>query len=488
MLRPAAPYALGLAVAWICCELCFVGSSLALAVDAPQPDEFQITTLVDEKDFVIRAAHLPKVHFGRLDWLRFELENKTGEPLHIESMRTRIRAECYRLDDGTPYPNAKYDTPIHGPTAFTLIRGRDYVANEPHRVFLPPHEKRSDSACFPAQIIASYLPDPPPCGLRVEGAWWLDIQFVGGRTVELKEGVHTIKFDWRAPNAKELVAINSETRRLLNLEQPRQYERALCAKFLLSPATSATVTLADVASALRTARAQKTGAGHICRFAGERYRGKPEVVEEVRELIRAKDMWIADQLKTDDNLWHPSYVRDLVLSCIPYDPGQRSALQLLGRRSSQWRDQWQLSAMLSVEVKRYWREPFTKPLSELPEHLTWQWVQAVADLSHTNDLDNIELIAVGLDDKRRIPLDPNTNQHTLAKRIPPLRNCDAALDSILRLLDGPIEPVYQALGLHNPSGADVDFATLQKRFDEARDKMIAALKTRLAERAQAGRR
>jgi hypothetical protein len=105
-----------------------------------------------------------------------------------------------------------------------------------------------------------------------------------------------------------------------------------------------------------------------------------------------------------------------------------------------------------------------------------RWAMAVEHLSMTGDPSAIALLRPFLDDKRAFR---TTKLLSLAfgYRVPPLRVCDVSLDAILALLDGSPDAAYRKAG-PLPIGRD----NLDASYGDLRDRMIADLKERLAER------
>ena len=321
----------------------------------------------------------------------------------------------------------------------------------------------------------------------MEGHWVIEADLEGGRRVRIARPDRPIHFQWGPVSPEEIAALAEECRRLVLAKEMSQWERQWRRTLLGDDRTNAKITADDTATALRNGLTSSVGTFELGYFAEAKFIGAPAIVEAYRELIRAGNIDGLDQLRNHPSLWHSSYVNDLVALCAGYDRKYFPALLLLDDHRVDWGNRWQTSILLSTGVRRAYRKVLAKPPKELQQNEIDEWAEAADALSRTNDLAMIAVLRPGLDDVRRLRLSVNENSASLVKYLRPLRVCDAALDGILRLLEETIEPIYASLGLYSPVGAKGDFKKMQQKFDEARDRMIAALRERLDKRDRQAR-
>ncbi len=316
-------------------------------------------------------------------------------------------------------------------------------------------------------------------GVGQKGGWLVRARFHvtvdlkgGGQLKTADQGV-PFDFDWVYPDEAGFAAMRDRLRKLLRDPEKKMAGAYLIGALLDVPEAAKAVSCADLLAAVAKREGGAEGRVAIARHLGKHHKGDPAVVAFYKDRLAAGDQ---HAVLDASSVWDTAYVEPMVR--LYEDQGERhpAVLEILHHHRADWPADAKVASRLSAAFRK--RHPIVdKKPGELTDKQLLTWATDLHYLAMTGDQTLVAALRPALDDRRAFRKGSDVLSAT-PMRPPTLRVCDCALDAILTLLDGGTDEAYRKAGVTFAFRRDKDE---DAKAAAARDKMIDALKRRLAD-------
>lgn len=406
------------------------------------------------------------------DWLQFEFENRTKQPLQVATVSYHMNgAEAFDPATG----KLLQQQPLASGNAWDLFFGSATHAG----VLLAPGSTR---VCEPVSDYATALLRVPPAGgwrvkAHVSFVAWLKGEPPAGN---LGPGT-AFEFRWMPPDAAGVSQLRRTVAELLQAPRLPIGSSYLLSMVLALPAIGGSLDLPALL-AVRDRCDDEAGPWSPWQHAvlshlDRAFASDAPFVAWVKDRLASQDRRIIADLQRMPHVWDPSFLPDLLRR---YEAGERSVLWLLEQRGAPHRTDAEatrrLSAPLVVGFRTALPAELDKQQAMVRSTECHRQAEMIRALGWTRDIALVPLLSPWLD-CRELLHDGHVSELGGAYRIPQ-RICDVALEAIQRLLDEDphrafVDAVGNPLGLGGPR---LDWPAVAA----VRDGMIARLKERLA--------
>jgi len=434
------------------CSIVSCTPPVASAADekAEKTSDWQSISILEDKECTVRLRMLRKASLADIDWMRFEVENKGKTPLAVDLLDYQIDCKTYHLK--TDMPHASQGLAQHQYSNFSILPLRTWTES---------------SDC---DYSATLLGLAPRDGWRVRAKFHFRMILKEGRVKETsREGV-PFTFDWLYPTESGFETMRSRLKKLLQNPKYEFNHAYILGAYFAVPEVARTASREDLLAALTPRQGSVDGREAILGNLLQRYLNDPVVKSYFHERFRAGDEHAVNDIEAE-GLWDKTFIKPM-LHCLESDYYKyRYALTVLHHRRADWEGDKALARQLSSAVRKAYPEVEGKDVD------LDRWVSGIEDLALTGDREMIRLLSPALDDKLELHT-PSDGLVGLQARKEPLRVCDAALDSILTILDGEPDDAYAKAGANEILAKRQNTAA---EWTALRDRMIADLKVRLKE-------
>jgi hypothetical protein len=474
---------------------CFAAILLTLDVPAgPHSAEAWTTVpLVTEGPLTVRLKVRPRASLADEQWLGFEFENSSDEPVAFEhcDIRYRIGSKRFNLHTGALISSDG----LGSGTCFDLFP-KAWESARVSPVTFPP----GITSVFedPSNSAAASLGMPGHDGLKVSSRVYFDLRV--SRDYD-KTGT-PFTFEWVFPDDQGILAIRSRLRQLVtNPPVPFHSSQYYITHALLRiPEVNTAVSLEELLGALDQEK-NRSSRNTMAKYIADRFPNHPDVIKYYRTRLKEKNDAATEDLGFDVAEWHDEYLPPLLR--ISEDENwrvARLALEAVSRHRDRWPDPESIASCLSAAVLAKCPLLSKHPADLSERELINEWPEHARALAMTGDSSVIPMLCPYLDVRAEL-IDirywaPIT---FFPSGVPALRVCDVALESILKLQgrapglaykeeaqERGMQPFHSssrpantpAPATSQASNYDRDdyYADLESSMNRLRDEMIAELK------------
>jgi hypothetical protein len=443
----------------------------ASAADTGAP--WQTTVLFTDELFEARLLVRTQASFADETWLALEFENKTDVPLELKHVSVSTHRRDFDLASGRPLSSS------------SLFSGQsDLFSEHPpmprgqiYRKLAPRQTLRCER--MPSDYSAALLGLPHPNGRRIEADILIRIEpfFKDNRRIPFS-------FEWLYPDEAGIERAEARLRSLLAERDPRTSANYLTNALLEVQRIRQEISVEELLRAveLRHHEPQAMNRTYVLKAIDRHYPKNPQVTEFYRRGLEAGQAAAVYDLEQMRSVWHGGYVESIVRMVEKETDRNRFMLRVLDRNPVDWATRPEVPARLFDALRKIYADVPDDPRKAVDNTLQ-RWTYMADELRQTRDARVIPLLALGLDDRRKLLKDEELARSSgFGQRSRPQRVCDVALDHLLTVLDGSAEDGYAQSAFGANRG--LPKAVTPAEAAEIRDTMITALKTRLAERAK----
>jgi hypothetical protein len=429
---------------------------------AEKSSNWQTIEVLDDKECTVRLRILRKASLADVDWMRVEVENTGKKPLAVDFLD-------YQIESNT------YDLKTNALRSSGGLAQRQYsnFSIDASRTWTEPSEFCSDYS-------ATLLGLPSRDGWRVRAKMHFRISLKDGR--ELKTPQSKVKgdpwegvpftFDWLYPTEAGFEAMRVRLKKLLQNPKYEFNHGYILSTYLTVPEVARIASREDLLAALTPRLGSVDGRDAVLGNLLQRYANDPVVKSYFHERLKAGDYYAVNDVGAEV-IWDKTFIKPMVrLLQSDYSKYQR-ALEVLHYHRADWKSDKALPRQLSNVVRGAYPELENKEVDLSSPHFL-RWRMGVEALAMTGDHEAIRLLSPALDNKQQLFTGLGIHTETRARH-KSMRICDAALDSILTILDGKPDDAYAKAGVDEmlaKHDTEVEWTALRNR-------MIADLKLRL---------
>jgi hypothetical protein len=332
---------------------------------------------------------------------------------------------------------------------------------------------------------------PPREGWTVNATAFVDFEVKGRGRSQFNR--RSFQFEWLYPDAAGLGRMGVRVKQLL--AQPiEHYEQAyLLGALLQVREVAGAVSVRELLAALEIQHGAFSGRSPILKHLNQSRADNAQVIADFKRRLEAGDLSAVVDLYYTPKIWSPAFVEPL-LQLYERDPLRASredvfaatrVIEIFARRNPDRPADPAVAERLSSAWLKAAPQLDKKP-GELPLTSRNEWSREVEMLGKTRDMGMIHRLRPLLDDKTMV-WDERYVNRLATFEIPLTRACDVAMEAILTILDGSPRKTYQKIGVHSYAFGFRDARAALNAGKQQRDKVIIALKQRLAAVQAAGR-
>lgn len=463
-------------------------SSLLVADVSVQPERPWTTVpIITQDPITVRLKVRKRASLSDENWIGFEFENTSGEPLKIKShdLRYRIESQRFNLRSGA------------------LVRSGGLASGTCHDLFPEPWKYAGPvppvliepgvTSVFEQPSADALLGLPSRDGLLVRARVHFRLVLEGDQILATDEEGVPFSFEWVYPDEAGFAVMRKRLRRLLENPPAKYWHPYICIRDALLgvPEVSEAVTVEELLLAIdRQKNAREGLVSHI----SQHFPRHPKVIAFYRLKLKKKDGDAVKDLYRYGGIWHDDFLEMLLSICEGYFQQPSSslsrqhethwslmerdfwrkgydALRVLAAHRERWPDEANVPARLSAAVLRanpillrnetpilLWKPDKLEDLLRKPHDIEAKiveaeivrsyWPRAVGALGLTGDKEVIPILVPFLDCRGRIR---EGGMHSAPFFLPggweEVRICDSALHGILTLMG---EDPHKAYGLYGP--------------------------------------
>jgi len=444
----------------------------AVAAEAP----WETHTVFTDERYEVRLLVRPQASFADELWLALEFVNKTDRPVELKHVSVSTNRRDFDLANGRPLSSG------------SLFSGQsDLFSEHPprpqgelYRKLAPRQTLRCER--MPSDYSAALLGLPHPNGLRVEASMRIRVDpfFNVDRVIPFT-------FEWHHPDDAGFKRAEARLRGLLAERDPTFSAQYLTGALLEVRRIRQEISVDELLAAIagRYHEPQEMKRTYLLKAIDRHYPKDSRVAAFYRRQLAAGQVAAAHDLDKMPAVWRGDFVEPIV-RMIERDAGRnRFMLRVLDRNPVDWATRPEVSGRL-FDALRATDAGIPDDPRKADDNTVGRWRSMVEELRQTRDARVVSLLALGLDDTRKLIKDEQLRSSGFGGRPPPQRVCDVALEQLLTVLDGTPDDAYAETPLGNRNGVVPKAATPAEAIT-VRDQLIAKLKTRLAERAKPAR-
>ncbi|PHS10677.1 MAG: hypothetical protein COA78_10985 [Blastopirellula sp.] len=421
-------------------------------------------------DLTVRLLVKQQASLADEDWIAIEFDNQSGQDIKIDRVSYRIKSVRNNLEtdelvssggmasgnDHALFPQAWKTTPV----APRIVRPGVYRMID--------HPSLYSSALL---------------GLPQKSGWLVKAEVSVSLSIDKKvykfdkyDGFDRTEFEfqWLYPNAAEFKQMQVRLKSLLGNPRNKVQHAYILHTLLEIPEVAQTVSVQELLAALSTRTGAFTGRDYVLRYLNKAHSEDKLVISHFRNHLLARDKRVLEDLSRAPDIWAPEFLELLMKRLEEDQSSVRDIFDILRLRGKPQKSDAKLAQRLSAALEKHgWKVDSNSKQQPSAAVLA----SRIKMLGNTHDRNLVNKLTPFLDDKTET-LDPNRLSQPYF-RLPPLRVCDNALESILTILDGITGLAYQEEG----GGLTINFPSRSKSAEDisaVRDKMIITLKARLA--------
>ena len=459
---------------------------------ANDADSWESATLVEHPSLRLRFLYRTSANMADSDWAALEFENLTNEPVQIRSLLFTSSINVTK-----PHPAQSYSTSLWSMQAKDLCGAST--------IYLDPHASR--------RLGTTQLCNDAICRLRcpAEEAWkvcadvsaWFTLQSKS-QEVEIRDK-GSFAFRWTRLDTSEVSVLQDRLRGMLDNPpgtQGSSDHHALLDAYLSVPAIAAATSCEDLLDAIAARQGVWSGRRTIAKHLGLAYKDDPQVVRFFAKLLDEHQHEGLEDLYAS-TIWDKTFV-DRLVSWYECDwdqvgfPNESMILGILQRHIDDWITDGATARRLSRAFLHHFpqfsilcpadlRERGSATDAATPpdedERRFDAWCSSLSRLALSRDEALIPELEDQLQDRRMLGV-LRKNYGVIPQDPPaPLRPCDGAALTILRILDGPTGPTRSFWKVLSSEGLHLGLSAARESM-QVRDRMIRDLIVRLDQRRQ----
>ena len=455
-------------------------ASLAKAGGADKADgQWLVVEVGRVGQVVARLRILKKASIDKENWLTWEFDNQGKVPVDLRMAQYSITADCSDQSG----KRKSFRRMGQGDAIGLLIPDFQRIDSSIRQAAIQPGVR---SFAVPLSDEAGgSLGLPPHDGWLIKATITLTIIIRGGRLngndlpFPFSRSETHFQFEWAYPEKDGFKRLQPRLRDLL--AKPDKDRPSVCMfhALLQIPDVTSGLSEKDFLAALDIYRDRLSSYDRqgVLDYLNKERAGSDEVLGHFRRQLEAGNPLAASDLLRADKIWSP-VISDLLLRSCERDPQDASAaISAFFVRSRGKPADPAIAQRLSFAWLKAASLLGQKP-ANLPLTARGDWASQIETLGQTRDVKMISRLRLLLDDKTAVRDEANIK--CLATGIPLTRACDFAMQAILAILGWSEHNVSAEFRAYEALGPGACGEAGLRAAKESRDKVIVALKKRLA--------
>ncbi len=300
------------------------------------------------------------------------------------------------------------------------------------------------SSSYPSIVGALLLSVPEQKSSYVEAKLKLHLQLSGDRQFSIDWQELAFSFDWSRPEPTEFSKLYQQLNQLLENPVYSTLHHYELLALLSVPEISKGIEIKTLLRALKKREGREDGRIAILYHLNDFFNKDLEVINYYTTLLKEKNQTALEELSLAPDIWDEQFLEPLLAQFQDADINQmHRIIDLLYLHQNSWIKSEGIATILSdLILYRFENIIYEEPAS-LDKYQLRTAALLIEMLGKTGNKEVIPIICPFLDEKQRI-LDSGLVLDTKSMELPrPMRVCDHALESLMRLRNTDLIKVYQ---------------------------------------------